>query len=229
MRPNNNGTGVLGILNFDGNGNVTGSYTFESGSTAPDRPPQNFAGRLTGTYSTKPDSTGIITANFDVGLSFTLAMVIGSGGQSINLILTNCFFGDQGCNNFASMTSGYARPAASAVPSGAYALALNSSPNPNGTIGVLKFDDTGNVTLSFTWVAPGKDDTTGQMPVTTGDLTGTYSVNPDGSGTIEFNGSIGGSGNSAFAFATVDGGTRLLLMMTDGTASDVWYGSARQQ
>ena len=229
MRPNNNGTGVLGMLNFDGAGNVTGSYTFEQGLKGPNKPTQNIAGSLTGTYSINPDGTGTTTLNLDAGLTVTFAMVIGSGGQSLHLVMTNCFVGGEGCNNFASMTSGYARAAQAGPLIGSYALELNSSPNPNGTVGVLNFDGTGNVTLSFTTVAPGQDDTTGQMPVTTGSLSGTYSANSDGTGSIAFNGSIGASATSSFVYAMTDGGSRLLLLMTDGTLSDVWYGSARQQ
>ena len=230
MRPNNNGTAVLGVINLDGAGGVTGSYTFEQGSSQnAGKTALNVAGSLTGTYSMNPDGTGSITVNLDAGLALTFALVIDSGGQSLRLVETNCFFGGQGCNNFAAMTSGYARSAPAGSINGSYAVQLISSPNPNGTIGVMNFDGAGNVTLSFTSVAPGKDDTTGQMPVISGNLTGTYSTNPDGSGTIHLNGAIGQMGNSAFAFVVTDGGSGLLLMLTDGTASDVWYGSARQQ
>ncbi|HLJ48872.1 MAG TPA: hypothetical protein VKU01_22810 [Bryobacteraceae bacterium] len=229
MRPNNNGTALLGMLNFDGAGNVTGSYAFESGSQSANKAAQNIAGSLTGSYAINPDGTGNLTLNLDAGLSSTLAMVIASGGQSIHLVQTNCFFNGDGCNNFASMTSGYARAAQAGPLNGSYALELNSAPNPNGTVGVLNFDGNGNVTLSFTSVAPGRDDTTGQMPVTTGSLTGTYSTNPDGTGSITFNGSLGQATTSSFVYAITDGGSRLLLLMTDGTLSDVWYGSARQQ
>jgi hypothetical protein len=32
MRPNNNGTAVLGVMNFDGAGNVSGPYTIQIGA-----------------------------------------------------------------------------------------------------------------------------------------------------------------------------------------------------
>src|SRR5712691_1166239 len=152
MRPNNNGTAILGVMNFDGAGNVTGGFTFQTGALR-DRPVQTIAGTLTGTYSSKPDGSGSVTVVFDAGITFTYAMAIADGGQSLQLVMTNCLFGSNGCNFFSTVNSGIARVAKAAALNGSYAFQFNNIPNPTGTVGAMKFDGAGNVAMSFTSVA----------------------------------------------------------------------------
>jgi hypothetical protein len=92
---------------------------------------------------------------------------------------------------------------------------------------VENFDGKGNVAVSFTSVGVGSDPN--QPPVMSGTLTGTYSTNPDGSGTISFPAQSGQFGNSAFAFVITDGGSGALLLQTNGTGSNVSFGTARLQ
>src|SRR6267142_1366870 len=125
MRPNNNGTAILGVMNFDGAGNVTGGFTFQTGALR-DRPVQTIAGTLTGTYSSKPDGSGSVTVVFDAGITFTYAMVIADGGQSLQLVMTNCLFGSNGCNFFSTVNSGIARVAKAASLSGSYGFQFTS-------------------------------------------------------------------------------------------------------
>src|SRR5258705_13035456 len=51
------GTAIIGIMNFDGAGNVTGPLIFERGGTST-KPVQSVPATLTGTYSSNTDGTG---------------------------------------------------------------------------------------------------------------------------------------------------------------------------
>jgi hypothetical protein len=75
----NNEFVVLGVMNLDGAGNATGSYTVELGSS-PTQTSQPITGTFTGTYSSNPDGTGTVTTTADNGTVFTFAMVITDGG-----------------------------------------------------------------------------------------------------------------------------------------------------
>ena|SRR5258707_13223890 len=144
--------------------------------------------------------------------------------------MTNCAFGSNGCNLFATVNSGFARVAKAASLNGSYGFQFTSTPAPTGNIGAMKFDGAGNVAMSFTSAGAGKDDMSGQAPVSSGTLTGTYSNNPDGSGTINFPPAPGQSANSTYAFVITDGGSGLLLLRTDGTPGpNVSFGTARLQ
>jgi hypothetical protein len=220
-RPNNNGQALLGVMNFEGAGNVSGPDTAEFGALG-NQAAQSIAGTFTGKYSGNTDGTGSVTIALDAGITLTYAMVVTEGGKSLQLVMTNCLFGSEGCNFFATVNSGFARAGQASSLNGSYGFQLNNSPVPNGTLGVMSFDAAGNVAMSFTSVAVGKDDTSGQAPVSTGTLTGTYSINPDGSGTITFPA-------AAYAFVITDGGSGLLLLQTIGTGSNVSFGTARLQ
>src|SRR5271165_3915023 len=58
---------VLGVMNFDGAGNVTGTYTGRSNGGHPQSPPGTF----TGTYSSMPNGVGVkpgsVTIALDIG------------------------------------------------------------------------------------------------------------------------------------------------------------------
>lgn len=89
-----NGAAVLGTMNFDGAGNLTGTYTFQSRG-AGGGPAGNASGALTGTYSTNSDGTGSLTANLDIGFSLPISFVISEGGQALQL-LSSTNLGDGG-------------------------------------------------------------------------------------------------------------------------------------
>ncbi len=59
-RPNNNGQALVGVMNFDGAGNVTGPFTAEFGALG-NQAAQSIAGTFTGKYSSKTDGTGSVT------------------------------------------------------------------------------------------------------------------------------------------------------------------------
>jgi hypothetical protein len=66
------GAAVLGVMNFDKAGNVTGPYTFEIGGNST-QAAQTVAGTFTGTYSSNPDGTGSVTIALDAGITATFA------------------------------------------------------------------------------------------------------------------------------------------------------------
>jgi hypothetical protein len=80
------GAAFVGVMNLDGTGNVTGSYTLQNGAN-PGQTQQTATGSFSGTYSGNPDGTGSITLQFD-GFSLTFATVTTDGGQGIQLLST---------------------------------------------------------------------------------------------------------------------------------------------
>ncbi|HYL38133.1 MAG TPA: hypothetical protein VEV17_19610 [Bryobacteraceae bacterium] len=217
------GAAFLGVMNFQGAGNVTGSYSFVMGGNNA-QAPQSSAGTFTGTYSNNSDGTGSVTIAFDIGFTVTLATVITDGGQGLQLAMTNC---SGGCNINGTEVSGFARAAYTGSPNGSYGFQLNNSPLPAGTIGVVSFDNAGNAIVSFTSVGVGG--ASGQPPVSAGTLIGTYTMNPDGSGAINV-AAAGQGANSTFAMVITDGGSGIMLLLTNGTTGNsVSFGSGRVQ
>jgi hypothetical protein len=141
-------------------------------------------------------------------------LVTGStGAVAVNLVLHGTGF----------VVNGTARSAKGGSLNGSYGFQFSYSPFPAGSVGVAKFDGAGNVTVSVTAVGAGF---TSAQSFT---QTGTYSVNPDGTGTINLKNASGQAGPS-FAFVITDGGSQLLLLRTDNnTGFDVSYGTGRLQ
>lgn len=141
-------------------------------------------------------------------------LVTGSINPAGTLVLT--------LHGTGSVATGTGRAAAGGASlNGSYGVQLNFSPFPAGTLGVLQFDGAGNVTLAATVVG-------GPTPAT-GTFTGTYALNPDGTGSISL---INPAGQPAggFAFVVTDNGSQLLLLRTDvNPRFDVSYGTARLQ
>ena len=210
------GFAIMGVLNFDGAGNAAGTYTFQNGATDP-KGARTLTGTLTGTYTNNPDGTGSFTLNPDGGGSLGLAFVLTDGGQGMQLAVTSFVGGDL----TTDVAFGVARAASPGPLQGSFGFRLDNRPIPTSTIGVVNFDGSANATVSFTSVGIG-----GMRPqpqFVTGNLTGTYSVNPDGSGTLDL------GSNGAFAFIVTDNGAGLLLLQTNGTGNNVSTGSARLQ
>jgi hypothetical protein len=217
------GLALLGVMNFDGAGNVTGSYTARSNGGHP-----QGTGTFTGTYSTAPNGVGVkpgsITLAIDIGWILSFDMVVTDGGQGLQLVLTDC---SGGCDPAGAVISGVARAAYTGPVNGSYGFQLSSNPVPSGYLGVVSFDGAGNVGISITNIGVAQEGS--PPPVTGGTLTGTYSLNPDGSGTVTL---PDASGNPALTFAIVaiDGGSGLLLILESGPpGSNVSSGTARMQ
>jgi hypothetical protein len=84
-----NGGAFLGIMNFDGSGNVNGSSVIKIRSLS-NETPQAVPSGFTGTYTANPDGTGSAIVNFDVGFTGTFSFVTTEGGQGIQLTDAAC-------------------------------------------------------------------------------------------------------------------------------------------
>jgi hypothetical protein len=225
---NDSGTAILGVMNFDGAGNVTGSYNVQIGDSADTPGGQSLAGNFTGTYSTNPDGTSTATLNLDAGISFTYALVITDGGKGLSLVTTGC---TAVCDLGGIVIGGIARAAYTGPLKGSYGYQFNNSPVPGQSVGVASFDGAGSIAVSLTFVGAGMgpDHDPHQAPVFSGTANGTYSVKPDGSGTIVLPNAFGGQGDQMYAFVVVDDGSALLLEQMNRSGNGVSYGTGRLQ
>ncbi len=80
-----NGGAIIGVLNFDGTGNVSGTGILKA-RTGQIQDGQTGQGSVSGTYTVNPDSTGIMTLQFDFGFSSTLAFTMTDGGKNLFFI-----------------------------------------------------------------------------------------------------------------------------------------------
>lgn len=118
--------------------------------------------------------------------------------------------------------SGFGRPAGGTVK-GTYSVQFNYSPFPAAATGTIKFDGEGNMEYSH-WLIGGPID--GHIAQ---NLTGTYSVKPDSTGTI-FVKNAAGADVPTWAFVVTDNGTQLMLLRIDNTVlTNVAYATARLQ
>ena len=211
---------MLGVMNFDGAGNVSGPYSVEFAGGPP--LVRSATGTFTGTYSSNPDGTGSVTTNLDAGITLTFAMVITDGGNGLQLVATSC--SGSGCDIAGSLISGLARAAyTGGSPKGNYGFQFSITPNAAATIGVASFDGAGNVTLTSTFVRAGQGQSpVTQAPVSTGTQAGTYSINPDGTGKISFS-------PQEYALVVVDGGSTALVLQLHRSGNGVQFGIARLQ
>jgi hypothetical protein len=165
-------------------------------------------------------SAGDVSGNFLAAVTGTVC------GHSTGTILSGLVAGTVSSAGAASlvlhfpgsMISGFARAVqAGGSLNGAYGFQVDSWPYPGGTIGVMNFDGAGNVTIPLTTVGVGN--------AAKATFTGTYSIKPDGSGTIS-------SPGPSFFFVMTDGGSQLLLLRTDDNVDakfNVSFGTARLQ
>ncbi|HYL34557.1 MAG TPA: hypothetical protein VEV17_01445 [Bryobacteraceae bacterium] len=219
--PNSNSVeAVLAVLNFDGAGNIAGTYTLTRSI--------NFVlatGTLTGTYSGNPDGSNTVNLTFDIGATVTAVMAVTDGGAGLQLLATG---GNGSKPGQVVSGTGRIQSAQGTMPAGSYGFLLNQWPdsanNPDAIAGVMNLDGAGNVSGSFT--AIGAD--VGPAPIS-GTATGTYSVNPDGTGSLTLSANIGVM--LTFSIVVTDGGSGILMLQTaesDGF-SQVVSGIARLQ
>jgi hypothetical protein len=166
---------MVGVLTFDGAGNVTGSYTSLS--------LQVFqTGTLGGTYTVNSNGTGTITfttgstAQFAINLDSTAAGV----AHGVQLLQTNDS-NNEIVSGTAVLQSTTAETYSAASLKGTFAFQWNlwtadASEPQASLIEIGTFDGKGNCAGAGTMVVDGK--------TTTGTDTGTYTVNPDGSGSL---------------------------------------------
>lgn len=203
----------VGILNFDGIGNVTSSsFTVNTGGTI-------TTDAATGTYSINKNGTGSIRLIDSQSLQLHLVLVINSTNKDLQLMQTNpdgtrVVIGTAVLQGSVSFTAASLKGAYGFLVAGSQD---GNSPNPEGVLYLLSFDGISKLTAVYT-----KEDS---GIVTTGTASGTYSVNSDGSGsfsldngTINFTLVVNSSGRSFQAIETAC-----------GCANDVQSGTATHQ
>ena len=217
---NDKTSGLLGVLNFDGAGNVTATYTKVN---------LDFTvktGTATGTYSPNPDGSNTVNLTFDDGSVWTLAAAVTDGGSGLQLLVTggdpmNTFKGNA---NPAEVFSGTGRilSAQGTMPAGSYGYLITGWPDagnkPFTIFGVINLDGAGNLNGSYTLV-------NGRPTAFPGALSGTYSVNPDGTGSMTLNFDLGLT--ATVAIVVTDGSTGILMLASVG--NQVTSGTARMQ
>ena len=234
------GSGILGVINFDGVGGITGSYTLELGTGGQCGGPQQpvtVPGNLTGTYVANPDGLTwtttldlhVVTGNFDEHVIGTFVMVVSGQGRGLQLALTGCtgFLCDLSENVVSAIgevqSGGSTKTISKGFLTGSYGMqSTKNVPSPQTSVEVWTFYPNGTVTLSGTAVAPGP------TVVCTGNsagcgLQGTYSVNPDGTGTITIPPPPGGQNTKTFVFVVTNGHSGLLALQTNRAGDGVLY------
>jgi hypothetical protein len=200
---------MVGVMTFDGLGDVSGSYTSISLDTVQ-------MGTLGGTYSVKTNGTGLIdltsglTALFAITLNSTAAGV----AQGVQLLETDDT-NNEVISGTAVLQSTSAGKYTAASLRGNFAFQYNPWTNDatlaeDGGVGIFTFDGKGNVKGSVTIMYDG-----GQGG---GPFKATYKVNSDGSGTIS---GIGKHGlQIAFALNSVAAGEAKGLQFLDTNTGD---------
>jgi hypothetical protein len=190
---------MVGVLTFDGAGNVTGSGTRVSGGVSE-------SGALGGTYTVNSNGTGVMELTTAIWtpaarrFTFVLNSTAAGVAHGFQFVQTN-----NGNNVVFSGSASLQSPTgvtySLASLQGSFALQFNAwSADPGfdeqGGIGTFTFDGKGNLKGSLTLVDGGT--------VGTGTFTGTYAVNDDGSCSMSFVISKnGGTPNIACALTSV--------------------------
>jgi len=216
---------MVGILAFDGAGNVTGSYTSISHDTVQ-------TGTLGGTYTVNSNGTGTMTITFTPGSTAQFAITLNStaakvahGLQLLQINDTN----NEILSGTALLQSTTSATYSVASLKGNFAFQYNprtadGTLAEDGGIGIFTFDGKGNIKGTVSIMYDGG-------PVG-GPFTATYTVNADGSGTIT---GIGNHGlQIAFALNSVTAGLAKGLQFLDTNTGDgsgnlVITGSALKQ
>jgi hypothetical protein len=210
---NDKTSGLLGVLNFDGAGNVTAKYTKVNSDYT------TTSGTATGTYSGAPDGSNTVNLTFDSGSAWTALIAITDGGSGLQLLVTG---GDPVNAGQVFSGTGRIQSAQGTVPAGSYGYLLTGWPDagnkPFVFSGVLNLDGAGSANGSYTL-------DTGRPDAFPGTISGTYSVNPDGTGSMTLAFDIGLTGT--VAIIVTDGGSGILMLASAG--NQVTSGTARMQ
>ena len=102
-----------------------------------------------------------------------------------------------------------------------------TSPSFTSSVGVMKFDGSGNVSIAQTFVGtnPAADATTVTVQADV-PLKGKYTQNTDGTGVLSVD--IGEAAAATFSFVITDGGANIMLVSTNG-GNAITVGTARKQ
>jgi hypothetical protein len=182
-------------------------------------------GKLTGTYTGNPDGSNTVNLALDTGQSLTAAMALTDGGTALQLLVTGGSLLGQGR---VITGTGRVLSAPGTMPAGSYSFLLHrwqdASHEPQGILGGFNSDGAGNATGSITAVGPD----IGPAPLNS-KFTGTYSVNPDGTGSVTLNLDLGIT--VTLAIVATDGGSGILMLQTDASNgfNELFSGTARLQ
>lgn len=98
---------------------------------------------------------------------------------------------------------------------------------PAGIVGVITFDGAGNLAGSFTIAQPDSDPQAQTVQSQGAQLSGTYIVNADGTGTMNIQ--VQNGPTVPVSFVATDGGSNLMLLVTGGIGNILEVGTARKQ
>lgn len=209
----------VGVITFDGVGNVTNSFTEIIGGNI-------MTGTVSGTYIVNADGTGTITWSSSpnhvlFNLNSTVAKVAHGYQYVVDLTPDAYNEANIGVAIIQSTTpANYSLATLKGTLSFEFDEAtFDSTVAIQGGIGLFTFDGKGNVKGSSRYVAGGV--------FQTGTFTGTYVVNPDGSGTI----SLSNNTQYTFVLNTVAGNLAkgLQFIQTNTTGNVAISGTAQKQ
>jgi hypothetical protein len=167
--------GMVGVMRFNGMGGVTGSFTSMTGTTV-------ATGSLAGTYAVVANGSGSIKLTTGSTAQFAIALSSASAGvaRAVHLLQTNDSENEvvSGSAVLQSATTGTYNLASM---NGEYAIQLNtwtaeSTEAEDGDLALLSFDGKGNIKGTVNSMYDGT--------LSTNTVTGTYTVNTNGSGTF---------------------------------------------
>ena len=214
----------LGVLHFEGAGNVTISFTSMTGGI-------KGSGTESGTYTVNANSTGTMT--FTGGSNPpTYSIVINSSAagvaKGISLLRTdNNYPSDASESGTAVLQSTTAVTFSLASLKGSMSILVNQwqvSSSEDTIVGIGTFSGTGTVKGSSTARTNGVEENR--------TATGTYTVNSDGSGSITLNVSDGTTEVLAFVLNTVSSTSPakgMQLLQTSGTGNQAVTGIGLKQ
>jgi hypothetical protein len=212
---NTNEDAVVGVMTFDGAGNVTVSYTAISGGVV-------TTGTGGGTYAVNSNGTGVINLTGGTNppqYAITLNSTAAGLAHGVRLLRTDTTGRNLVESGTAVLQSTTARTYSLASVKGKLSLQLNDwtadvTRSEDAVLGLLSFDGAGNVKGSFTVMDGGV--------LQTGTITGTYTVNSDGSGSMSLT-TGADSPHLAFALnnATPTGPARGLQLLQTNTSGNI--------
>ena len=190
---------VLALRDFDGNGNLTGTFTINEPSPGSSTGGRTIVtGTQVGTYTVNCDGTGVITRVLTAsnGVKATQMddfVITGATARDSQLIATK--LADAPRVSSAIVPGGVLLARAfTRLPDrgtqcysvaslqGSYAVVGTYGSNVAIALALRHFDGKGNLMGTFTVNGPTPGSTTGARTITTGTQVGTYTVNCDGTG-----------------------------------------------
>jgi len=213
---------VVGVMTFDGAGDLSGSFTENKAGSVD-------TGTFTGTYSVKSNGTGSMSFTSSNGGNVTLALVIDASSKNLQLMETDCKNKPCDSVNSGAAIAQVSTSFSNASLKGAYGWLINKwTPDPNqpadASVGIATFDGAGNMKVT------GTDNTAGT--ITSIKLSGTYSVNSDGTGSYALTGQKPTKTDGVFVINAAGKGFQFMHTIPpcgSSCGNAVWSGTATHQ